>query len=126
MADAKADDQQARAFSNSTQEKDTGRPVEVIKEGRRPGILARMVRHIPTLAVMALLGGLGAYGHHSGWKLPKFSTLTGNGTAVREDWCEEHGVPESQCFLCNPKLEAKFAADYEAKYGKKPPKRAQN
>ncbi len=38
------------------------------------------------------------------------------------DWCKEHNRPESQCFLCNPKLEAKFAAEYEAKYGKKPPK----
>jgi hypothetical protein len=38
------------------------------------------------------------------------------------DWCKEHNRPQSQCFLCNPKLEAKFAAEYEAKYGKKPPK----
>jgi cobalt-zinc-cadmium efflux system membrane fusion protein len=38
------------------------------------------------------------------------------------DWCKEHDRPESQCFLCNPKLEAKFAAEYEARYGKKPPK----
>jgi hypothetical protein len=39
------------------------------------------------------------------------------------DWCKEHDRPESQCFLCHPELEAKFAAQYEAKYGKKPPKR---
>jgi len=38
------------------------------------------------------------------------------------DWCKEHNRPESQCFLCNPKRAAKFAAEYEAKYGKKPPK----
>jgi hypothetical protein len=38
------------------------------------------------------------------------------------DWCKEHNRPESQCFLCNPKLEAKFVAEYEMKYGKKPPK----
>jgi hypothetical protein len=38
------------------------------------------------------------------------------------DWCKEHNRPESQCFLCNPKLADKFAAEYEAKYGKKPPK----
>jgi hypothetical protein len=40
----------------------------------------------------------------------------------RGDWCKEHSRPKSQCFLCDPKLEAKFAAQYEAKYGKKPPK----
>lgn len=38
------------------------------------------------------------------------------------DWCKEHERPESQCFLCSPKLEGKFAAEYEARYGKKPPK----
>jgi hypothetical protein len=38
------------------------------------------------------------------------------------DWCKEHNRPKTQCFLCDPKLEAKFVADYEAKYGKKPPK----
>ena len=38
------------------------------------------------------------------------------------DWCKEHNRPESQCFLCDPTLEAKFAAEYEAKYGSKPPK----
>ena len=37
------------------------------------------------------------------------------------DWCKEHERPESQCFLCNPKLADKFAAEYEAKYGKQPP-----
>jgi hypothetical protein len=38
------------------------------------------------------------------------------------DWCKEHDRPESQCFVCNPAKEAEFAAEYEAKYGKKPPK----
>lgn len=37
------------------------------------------------------------------------------------DWCKEHDRPDSQCFKCHPELEAKFAAQYEAKYGKKPP-----
>ena len=37
------------------------------------------------------------------------------------DWCEEHNRPESQCFLCSAKRFDKFAARYEAKFGKKPP-----
>lgn len=28
------------------------------------------------------------------------------------DWCEEHGVPESQCLACNPKLT--FSGDHGA------------
>src|SRR5438045_9010484 len=38
------------------------------------------------------------------------------------DWCQQHDRPESQCFICHPELEGKFADQYEAKYGKKPPK----
>jgi hypothetical protein len=38
------------------------------------------------------------------------------------DWCDEHDRPDSQCFKCHPELETRFAAQYEAKYGKKPPK----
>ena len=41
---------------------------------------------------------------------------------AKGDWCKEHDRPDSQCFKCHPDLEAKFAAQYEAKYGKKPPK----
>jgi cobalt-zinc-cadmium efflux system membrane fusion protein len=41
---------------------------------------------------------------------------------AKGDWCKEHDRPESQCFICHPEKEAEFAAQYEAKYGKKPPK----
>lgn len=41
---------------------------------------------------------------------------------AKGDWCQKHDRAESQCFLCHPEKEAEFAADYEAKYGKKPPK----
>jgi hypothetical protein len=37
------------------------------------------------------------------------------------DWCEEHNRAKSQCFLCDPKLKEKFAAKYQAKFGKEPP-----
>jgi cobalt-zinc-cadmium efflux system membrane fusion protein len=70
----------------------------------RVGVLARLSHYIPTVLVTAFLAGLGAYGHHSGWKVPKFSTLAGNGAAERKDWCEEHGVPESQCVERHPDL----------------------
>ena len=41
---------------------------------------------------------------------------------AKGDWCEEHDRPDSQCFICHPEKEAEFAALYEAKYGKQPPK----
>lgn len=42
---------------------------------------------------------------------------------AKGDWCKEHNRPESQCFICHPEKEAEFAAQYEAKFGTKPPKR---
>ena len=45
------------------------------------------------------------------------------GFKAKGDWCDEHNRPESpQCFVCNPGKEAEFAARYEAKFGKLPPK----
>ncbi len=37
------------------------------------------------------------------------------------DWCDEHNRPKSQCFTCDPTLKDKFASVYEAKFGEKPP-----
>jgi cobalt-zinc-cadmium efflux system membrane fusion protein len=41
---------------------------------------------------------------------------------AKGDWCKEHERPDSQCFICHPEKQAEFAAQYEAKYGKQPPK----
>jgi nitrous oxide reductase accessory protein NosL len=41
---------------------------------------------------------------------------------AKGDWCDKHNRPDSQCFICHPEKEAEFAALYEAKMGKKPPK----
>ena len=37
------------------------------------------------------------------------------------DWCDDHNRPDSQCFTCNPNNFDKFAARYEAKFGEQPP-----
>jgi hypothetical protein len=41
---------------------------------------------------------------------------------AKNDWCDKHNRPDSQCFVCHPEKEGEFAALYEAKFGKKPPK----
>ena len=38
------------------------------------------------------------------------------------DWCDGHNRAKSQCFHCDPALEQRFAVQYEARYGKQPPK----
>jgi hypothetical protein len=37
------------------------------------------------------------------------------------DWCKEHDVPKSQCFRCDPSLKEKLAREYKEKYGEDPP-----
>jgi cobalt-zinc-cadmium efflux system membrane fusion protein len=44
------------------------------------------------------------------------------GFKAKGDWCAKHNRPDSQCFVCHPEKEGEYAALYEAKYGKKPPK----
>ncbi|MCU0706565.1 MAG: efflux RND transporter periplasmic adaptor subunit [Fimbriiglobus sp.] len=58
---------------------------------------------IPTLLVLAGAGAVGWWGHHTGWKLPKFSELNGH-VAEQDDWCAEHNVPESACIECDDAL----------------------
>jgi cobalt-zinc-cadmium efflux system membrane fusion protein len=64
--------------------------------------LRRLAGAIPNLLILAALGTLAWWGHHTGWKLPRFSELTGTASKEKDDWCAEHGVPESVCVECNP------------------------
>lgn len=49
--------------------------------------------------------GVAALGDATGWKLPKASSLRDDGVPVEgDDWCKEHGVPESECVECRPEL----------------------
>jgi cobalt-zinc-cadmium efflux system membrane fusion protein len=67
-------------------------------------LLGWLGRTVPPLLVFTALGGLLLWGHHTGWTLPKFSALAGRADEAKEDWCSEHGVPESQCVECKPGL----------------------
>lgn len=59
---------------------------------------------LPNLLVFSLLGGVLYFGHHTGWKMPRVSTLLGTSAPNADDWCSEHLVPESQCIECKPEL----------------------
>ena len=59
---------------------------------------------VPTVFVIGVLAGIGAWGYSSDWTLPKFSALVGKGDSPVVDWCEEHNVPESECIECNKEL----------------------
>jgi cobalt-zinc-cadmium efflux system membrane fusion protein len=66
-------------------------------------VLGNVAGSIPTILVLAGAAAVGWWGHHSGWRLPKFSELQGL-EQPKDDWCAEHNVPESECVECNPTL----------------------
>ncbi len=76
---------------------------EAGRESGRTGFIGWLGRAVPTMLVLVALGALGYWGHHTGWKLPKFSELNGTAHAEKDDWCDEHDVPDSICVECNPK-----------------------
>lgn len=69
-----------------------------------PTLVRRLGHALPTLMVFGVLAGIGYWGHHHGWKIPKFSELSSNEPANDTLWCEEHGVPEAECISCNADL----------------------
>lgn len=67
------------------------------------GVLRHALRRVlPPLAVFGALATVGVWGHHTQWKVPKFSELTGAARPAADEWCEAHGVFGSQCVECNP------------------------
>lgn len=67
-------------------------------------VVRRFARLVPTVLILAALAGLGYLGHETGWSMSKFSALIGQQPPQKDDWCEEHGVPESICIACNANL----------------------
>jgi cobalt-zinc-cadmium efflux system membrane fusion protein len=59
---------------------------------------------LPNVLVFGLLAAVFYAGHHTGWKLPKFSELSGVTAKPADDWCEEHSVAETACLECQPAL----------------------
>ena len=64
------------------------------------GVIDWCLNSIPTVVVLSGLAAVAWWGHHHDWKLPKFSELSGGEAKPDADWCPEHGVPESICFVC--------------------------
>src|SRR5215813_3123570 len=81
-------------------------PAAPLRDGQvlSPSLLTRFLHSLPTVLVLALLGGIAYAGHHLGWSFPTFAALTGSAAKEKDDWCEEHGVPESICVECNKDL----------------------
>lgn len=67
-------------------------------------LIARsLLRGLPTVLTLALLGAVAVVGHRLHWKMPTAASLVSSETPARSDWCMEHAVPESQCVICRGK-----------------------
>jgi cobalt-zinc-cadmium efflux system membrane fusion protein len=69
----------------------------------RRGGIGRALSAIPNLLALGALAAFGWWGHSHDWKFPKFSDL-GKTVEEADDWCKEHGVPESICVECDDAL----------------------
>ncbi|MFO0809041.1 MAG: efflux RND transporter periplasmic adaptor subunit [Gemmataceae bacterium] len=72
---------------------------------KRPTLARRALKVLShgaaTALALAFVAGVVALGRHTGWSLPKFSELRGEAGPAKDDWCGEHGVPDSICVECN-------------------------
>ncbi|MFO0866532.1 MAG: efflux RND transporter periplasmic adaptor subunit [Gemmataceae bacterium] len=75
-----------------------------------------IARTAPTFLVVACLGGIAYAGHHTGWKVPKFEDLFGS-SAAKDDWCDEHSVPESICVECDDTRMPRIKSTWCRKHG---------
>jgi cobalt-zinc-cadmium efflux system membrane fusion protein len=93
-------------------------PAHQHTRGTVPALAAAVTRSLPTFLVLVCLAAVAFYGHRTGWKAPKFSDLFGTGVAQeKEDWCVEHGVPDSKCIKCHPELAGESGADWCKEHG---------
>ena len=87
-------------------------------KGRLESPLRSLVRQGPTALVLLVLAGLGFYGHHTGWTVPKVSALWGKSQGKeKEDWCQTHNVPDSKCIACHPELAGADPKDWCKEHG---------
>ena len=66
--------------------------------------LTRLLRLVPAAVALVGLAGVVYAGQKSKWVVPKASALRGEEAREEDDWCKEHGVPESVCVECDPGL----------------------
>lgn len=65
-------------------------------------VLRASLRGLPTVITLAALVAIAYFGHRYNWKLPSRAALT-DATPAHDNWCMEHGVPESDCIICRGK-----------------------
>jgi cobalt-zinc-cadmium efflux system membrane fusion protein len=63
-------------------------------------IVSFVSESIPTILVLGAMGVIAYVGHANDWSIPSSSNVFGKQAAAVDDWCADHGVPESTCVQC--------------------------
>ncbi len=103
-ASAEAAPQESQTGISAAKGGDSAGPLASSPAGPVRGWVGRVMEYMPSVLVLAMLAGLGVYGHVSGWTLPRFWAQAGGAEMPAEAWCEEHSVPEAACVECHPEL----------------------
>ena len=110
----------ADGFSTRTESSNSNGvpPASAQERGTLAALTAVITRSLPTFLMFVCLAAVAYWGHHTGWKAPKFSDLLSTRVAQEEeDWCVEHGVPDSKCIKCHPELVGESGADWCKEHG---------
>lgn len=59
-----------------------------------------LLRSIPMALTLAVLAGVACLGYRNGWTIGPAAQAFGASKEPKEDWCMDHGVPESSCIIC--------------------------
>lgn len=62
--------------------------------------ISRILRGAPTALTLLVLAGVGYLGHRIDWKISSIRSVLGSAEETTDDWCMDHGVPESSCLIC--------------------------
>lgn len=93
-------------------------PASAQERGTLAALTAVITRSLPTFLMFVCLATVAYWGHHTGWKAPKFSEVFGMSVEREgEDWCVEHAVPDSKCIKCHPQLVGESGADWCKEHG---------
>lgn len=67
-----------------------------------------IIRSLPTIVTLAVLAGVGWWGHHTGWSFGKSdghaAAEAHGGEESEGGWCAEHNVTEADCVKCRKDL----------------------
>jgi len=104
--------------SDANAPRQTGSSPARQERGPRFGRLGAWAAQGAAAAIAAgFLAALVTVGMKTGWSVPKFSTFIGGAATGKDDWCDEHSVPDSICVECRKECATKTESKWCRTHG---------